>query len=325
MSRQRKSIVIFLCCIIVIVLFQGIVHVHGFFALNKPAPQKGVLVIEGWLPNPLLSKAAKEFHQGSYDYIVTSGISINKALEIASNARVFVRNIKDKVERNNSIEIEAYGSECNDVQALMTLFINSIPIDSVFVNKKPEFYTFNYSGIIEEMEVGFNNDAFNNHEDRNLYLSAIKINQESINIYTEGNYLDYQYQKTSLNYRNYAEKAACFLQTQNIPSEKIIPVCGKNKFHSRTFDSAIAVCRWLQTKDLTKKNINLVSMGVHARRSYMIYKNVLGKDFTCGVINIPSIFYNHEQWWKYQIAWQSLLKEFFAYFYTELLLLNPNL
>jgi len=51
--------------------------------------------------------------------------------------------------------------------------------------------------------------------------------------------------------------------------------------------SILAFRDWLKTSKYKVKGINIISSGPHARRTWMIYNKVLGKDYNIGIISLP--------------------------------------
>ncbi len=65
--KQALAVSIFLAGLLFV-----LVTVNGFLAVTSPY-RKGVLVVEGWIPQSALLEAATEFHRGSYTHFVMVG------------------------------------------------------------------------------------------------------------------------------------------------------------------------------------------------------------------------------------------------------------
>lgn len=51
--------------------------VHPFLAISKPI-EANILIVEGWAPNNVLEYAAKEFREGNYLLVATSGLRFSE-------------------------------------------------------------------------------------------------------------------------------------------------------------------------------------------------------------------------------------------------------
>jgi hypothetical protein len=57
---------------ILVIFVGGMMSVHPFLAANHPV-QARYLVVEGWLPDYALEAAAREFQEGHYEKVITTG------------------------------------------------------------------------------------------------------------------------------------------------------------------------------------------------------------------------------------------------------------
>jgi hypothetical protein len=85
----------------------------------------------------------------------------------------------------------------------------------------------------------------------------------------------------------------------------------------RTFASAKAVLNWINKSELNPRRINLVSLGCHARRSRMMFDKAFANEIEVGIIVIPEIAYDPENWWKSSYGFKTVLNEFLAWTYAH--------
>lgn len=93
--------------------------------------------------------------------------------------------------------------------------------------------------------------------------------------------------------------------TQPVPAPKVR--------RNRTFASAQSVARWLQENHPDRRRINVVSLGVHARRTYMMYQQALPKHFGLGIIALEDLDYDPKRWWRTSAGIRSVITESAAY------------
>jgi len=65
------------------------------------------------------------------------------------------------------------------------------------------------------------------------------------------------------------------------------------------------------------KSINLVTFDVHARRSWIIFKQTLAPEIQVGVIATESLSYNPKHWWTSSEGVRSIIAETIAYIYAR--------
>jgi hypothetical protein len=97
------------------------------------------------------------------------------------------------------------------------------------------------------------------------------------------------------NYSSYAEYAKIHLMSSGIDSSKIIAIPAEKVKINRTLTSALAFRKWLEFNDIDVKGINIVSMGTHARRTWMSYNKILDEKYQIGIISIPDYINNHSR------------------------------
>lgn len=79
---RLKKLVIALVSIAILLLlsFVMVLHLHSFLSPNKPLTNAKILVVDSWLHDAELDEAIKEFHRGSYDYVIVPGTKIDRSL-----------------------------------------------------------------------------------------------------------------------------------------------------------------------------------------------------------------------------------------------------
>lgn len=115
----------------------------------------------------------------------------------------------------------------------------------------------------------------------------------------------------------YADWAAAKLRRLGVPPELIHPVPSYVKKKDRTYSSALAVKQWLATNNIKLKDLNIVTMGAHARRSRLLFQKALGPDIQVGVIAIEDEQFDPKHWWRTSEGVREILGETIAYVYAR--------
>lgn len=120
-------------------------------------------------------------------------------------------------------------------------------------------------------------------------------------------------------YKNFAELSAATLITLGFDREKLVAVPTPYAIRNRTSASAQALHQWLANSGLEVKGINVFSLDVHARRSWLIFKQVLAPDVNVGIIAVKSQSYDPNHWWVSSEGVRSIISEGIAYIYARLI------
>ena len=120
-------------------------------------------------------------------------------------------------------------------------------------------------------------------------------------------------------YKNFAFLSKATLVTLGLDPQKIQPVRTPKPERDRTLASAQEVKEWLETNDLHPEGVNIYTMDVHSRRSWMLYRQVLEPEIKVGVISHPPLTYDPQAWWASSEGFRKVLGESLAYLYAKFL------
>jgi hypothetical protein len=86
---------------------------------------------------------------------------------------------------------------------------------------------------------------------------------------------------------------------------------------NRTYYSAVALRDWFHEHNLHVDSINVLTEGAHARRTWLLFQEALGKDVKVGIISVSNPDYNPRCWWRYSDGVREVSSEAMAYFYGK--------
>ena len=119
-------------------------------------------------------------------------------------------------------------------------------------------------------------------------------------------------------FKTFAEHGATMLIKMGLSASDVEAVPAPKVQRDRTYVSALALKSRLQGLGAGVKSMNLVSEGVHARRSRLLFEKAFDHDISVGIIAIEDRNYVNEHWWKYSDGVRSVIDELFAYLYALL-------
>ena len=118
-------------------------------------------------------------------------------------------------------------------------------------------------------------------------------------------------------YKNYAELTAATCIALGFDKDKVVAVPAPSVVKHRTAASAIALRDWFAASAIKVDSINLYSFGTHARRSWIVFKEVLNPDIKVGIIAAQVQNYNPREWWKSSEGFRTVTGEIIAYIYAR--------
>jgi hypothetical protein len=289
-----------------IILKPAFNYLSGYLSKSEHV-KANILVVEGWLPENALKMAYEEFKKNGYEYIVTTGLktSINYFGLYENGFLIFYPNNRFSginEAGNHSIEVDAFSELDGENRAHFNVYINDSNIASFYAEKRKGKYTINWKGrldMVDSIMVQFDNDSWGKFGDRNLYVKEINVDHKIPIPYMDNSVYSVFYpggeERIKNNYNSNAELARNRLISMGINSSQIIAIPGETVIVNRTLTSALAFRDWLKQTNKDIRGINIISMGAHARRTWMIYNRILQEKYAIGIISLPDYTYTQSR------------------------------
>ncbi|MBD3347200.1 MAG: hypothetical protein GF401_19270 [Chitinivibrionales bacterium] len=103
------------------------------------------------------------------------------------------------------------------------------------------------------------------------------------------------------------------LYDHDMSGKSIITGATRESHSSRTASYAYALKDIMANHTPPLNSVNIFTEGVHAEKSYVTYKNILGPKITVGVISGTPGEYNPQFWWVSVKGWKWVLFDLFKY------------
>ncbi len=117
---------------------------------------------------------------------------------------------------------------------------------------------------------------------------------------------------------DYAQRAEAALRSLGLSTNEVTAVSAPATRRNRTYVSAKALRDHCAAQGVRLGSVNLVSLGVHARRSRLCFQQALGKDAQVGVISVENLDYDPGRWWKFSEGVKEVAGETIAFTYAWL-------
>jgi len=98
---------------------------------------------------------------------------------------------------------------------------------------------------------------------------------------------------------------------------RIVPISGRQR--DRTHAFAVALHKCFDEERAGPRTLDVVTLGVHARRSRLLFSRVFGKSTDVRVHAIENRQYDPASWWRYSEGVKEVVSEGVAYLYAKLL------
>ena len=118
-------------------------------------------------------------------------------------------------------------------------------------------------------------------------------------------------------YSNFANLGAAILVKLGMSTNEVEAVPAPLAERDRTYSTALCLKAWLREHRMPHAKVNVLTLGPHARRSWLMFKKALGPDFTVGVIAIPARGYEAHNWWRTSQGVRVVLSESIGYIYAR--------
>ena len=118
--------------------------------------------------------------------------------------------------------------------------------------------------------------------------------------------------------QNYAESAKNAFILKGISEQKIVGVSAPDVQKQKTFSMALAFKMWLLKSGFNIKKVNVFTFGVHARKSEVVFKQVLEPGIKVGVIAAKPTHYNPKYWWITKTGWKWVIYDLAKYIRARL-------
>lgn len=98
-------------------------------------------------------------------------------------------------------------------------------------------------------------------------------------------------------WHTFAQRAAALLRAEGVATVPVIAVPAPASAQDRSYLSAVMVREWAQRGGTPLTAVDLFSAGVHARRSWLIYRMALGDAVEVGVLAARPTDHDARRWW----------------------------
>lgn len=258
--------------------------VINFLYVNKPV-EPDMMVVEGWISDQALQEAVESFRKQGYSHIVTAGGPLDSFIMLDIDGFIEFNPGPVLSEPGDSITLRLRGTQAKGIYPIYILYINGMEVGNGTADEGWKDYTFVPSlrdSIVTRIRIVFNNDDTALGEDRNLYVESVTLGDLILPARSKGTrvysgWLENPYFEYRTDMYSYAEQCREKLLAAGIHNDSITMVPAPSVEINRTYISALSIASWVEAEGYTAHFFNIYSEGVHARRTWFLYKYALKK------------------------------------------------
>ena len=115
----------------------------------------------------------------------------------------------------------------------------------------------------------------------------------------------------------YAQRSAEYLRANGLTELPVIAIDAPATHKGRTYLGALLLRDWAEGAGVTLNGFDVLSGGVHTRRSWLLYRMALGDGAEVGALAVAPTEFDARRWWTNSEAAKSTLTETLAYTWTK--------
>jgi len=332
MKRPVRIIVLVILSLILLLLLSGWA-LPRFLEFKSPVTSNNIL-IESWISAFEIEQAVLEFGSDPETYFYLVGMEYPSDFEFTDASRDY-----NPVEKNGiwlytnsslmiqlpikptyllcdtiQVSIEAKGEQAGDEFAHFNVAVDGHNIGGSFTMENDQEYIFRYiipSDKINSIAIRFNNDLWTEEADRNLNIATVSV--DDVMILPGNTNIEITREQTSktTGFISQADEVADYLVELGIELNRISIIRFNHKIRNKTREAATAFKNSAAINSLD--NINVVTSGIHSRRTWVTYSKVLGDKVDAGVVYFPgSPNISKTDYWNIN-SYLATFNEFFSY------------
>jgi hypothetical protein len=124
------------------------------------------------------------------------------------------------------------------------------------------------------------------------------------------------YREDFLLFHNTAEAAAALLKRDGFTDTIYQAAIPSTIYIDRTYNTAVATRMIFEKHPDWKKSFNIYSVGVHARRTHLMFERAFGDQYKIGMISEKDPTFDPEHWWRTSKGFRNVSNEFAAYVFV---------
>jgi len=287
-----------------IIMVLVVLFAHPWFAISRPSGGKA-LVAEGWMHRQGLQEAAELFQNGQYDHLYLTGTLRPFAYYLLVGDSVVVEMDAPLI---GPVEIGMGGLP----GTTWTLWADDT---AVLNNAAPPtanvFHTTIAAPGVRRFAISVHAPTSPGTDVPAAIVARLWLNGHNAHGYLPMITIHHADGSIAPGEPTYAEQARAILLMEGVPPERMTVVPTLIVERSRTWSSARSFVQFANDKGIER--FDVATLGVHARRTWTMYRKARGTRGGAGVISLHDRWCQRWTWWSNYYGWHQVLKELVAW------------
>ena len=297
MKRLRRFL--FVLIILALLLAGTLSPLHHYLAVTAPVDAR-VAVVEGWMPSERMDAVREEIERRHYSHIFTTG-TLRPFSYYMRNGEHLVMQASDPVQGEVKINVSGIA------HAGFILLAGTDTVLVQAVTGAPTTWHAYLPRPVHSLELLSTNSGMPPDDVDNIYVKRFQVGgvnmhglvTELVRVHGDGS--------RSNGSPTHAHAAAAQLVARGIPASSITIAPALDVGASKTLANAAGFAAVAKRQGLDR--FDVISLGVHARRSRKMYRKAMEGDAMVGVIAIPDPEVASDSWWEHRLGRYRMLKE----------------
>lgn len=270
-----------------------------FLAVNEPSGAR-TAVVEGWIPEELMPAVKRVLDEHGYDRIYTTGTPRNCSHTFRLHDTL---DIEMPEPIKGGLVLNACGANGAGFKVIAdTTVILEHKVAGVCIDHRAEIRT-----PARRIRITPTFEGIAKPEWELLFTLFVKFEGKNLNALQRSVVMHKAEGAVAPGLPTYADVAANALIKAGIPEEHVSALPSYVVGESRTVSNARRFAEEAHSSGLTQ--VDVISLGVHARRSRLAYQEACGAAVTVGIVSVDDPELKRGRWWLSLIGWYKVVKE----------------
>jgi len=270
-----------------------------FLAVNDPVGAR-VAVVEGWIDVAHMPDVKRLLDEGHYDHVYITGTPRNFSYTLRMGDTVTV---ELKQPTTGQLTVNACGSRPAEVHVLSSTDV--LLKDSL--NDHCHDREVQLREATQQLRLTAGHPGFPDPTWELLFLLYVKIDGVNLHALQRKVTIQRADGRITSGTPSYADVAAVALTDAGYPTDRIEPLPTVMLGESRTWANAQRFAQEAALKGIDK--VDVISFGIHARRSRVAFRTACGSGVQVGIRCIDDPELQRGRWWRSALGWVKVIRE----------------
>lgn len=294
---QKRLLLITLLVVIALIVVPFVLF--PFLAINEPSGAK-VAVIEGWIPQEYVPQLVETIKANGYTHIYTTG-TVRAANYYLKNGDTLDFHFEQPVQGLLQMNIAGLDG------AICLIIANADTLLTISVTGGNVEYHAHMAKPVELLRIVSTNSGIVDAGISNIFIKHVLVGGTNVHELQNATTIAHADGTKDAGRPSHAETLTYYLEKAGIDHGALSPLATPTIEGGRTWSNAVRFAAEAKVDGIQQADV--ISMGVHARRSRNAYQKACGSGIMIGIVDIPDPLASRSNWWQHPYGWSKVWKE----------------